>query len=52
MTPLLEARIHRKQFGDRLILQQVQLQLHAGELVTLVGAGGVGSSDVTEVLSI
>ena len=51
MTPLLEAHIHRKRFGDRLILQQVQLQLHAGEIVTLVGASGCGKSTLLRIIA-
>jgi sulfonate transport system ATP-binding protein len=51
MTPLLEARIHRKQFGDRLILRQVQLQLRVGEVVTMVGASGCGKSTLLRIIA-
>ena len=51
MTALLDVRIHRKQFDDRLILQQVQLQLRAGEVVTVVGASGCGKSTLLRIIA-
>jgi len=50
-APLLDVHLHRKAFGDRLILQSVHLQVHQGEVVTLVGASGCGKSTLLRIVA-
>ncbi|MFM9277093.1 ABC transporter ATP-binding protein [Paenibacillus jiagnxiensis] len=44
MNAYLEMREIRKTFGETQVLDQVNLQIHEGELVTLLGPSGCGKS--------
>ena len=41
----------RQQFGDRLVLDDVSLDLHTGETVGLVGANGTGKTTIFRVIA-
>lgn len=51
MTPLLNVHIHSKYYDDRLILQDLFLQVQPGQLVSLVGASGCGKSTLLRLIS-
>jgi phospholipid/cholesterol/gamma-HCH transport system ATP-binding protein len=42
--PLIEFRKVRKGFGDRIILDQVDLSIYEGQTTTIIGKSGVGKS--------
>ena len=48
--PLVEAREVSVRFGRRSVLETVNLTVHAGEIVTLVGLNGAGKSTLIRVL--
>ena len=48
--PLVEARGVSVRFGRRSVLEAVNLTVHAGEIVTLVGLNGAGKSTLIRVL--
>lgn len=48
--PLVEARRVSLRFGRRSVLEEVNLSVHAGEIVTLVGLNGAGKSTLVRVL--
>lgn len=48
--PLVEARQVSVQLGQRRVLEAVDLTVHAGEIVTLVGLNGAGKSTLVRVL--
>ena len=48
--PLVEARGVSVRFGRRKVLDAVDLAVHAGEIVTLVGLNGAGKSTLVRVL--
>jgi len=48
--PLVEARGVSVRFGRRSVLEAVNLTVHAGEIVTLVGLNGAGKSTLVRVL--
>ncbi|KQV98461.1 ABC transporter ATP-binding protein [Rhizobacter sp. Root1221] len=48
---LLDVHLHRKSFGQRLILQNVRLGVAEGEVVTLVGASGCGKSTLLRIVA-
>lgn len=43
-TPLLRLREIRKSFGDNEVLKGISLDVHAGEVVSIIGASGSGKS--------
>ena len=49
-SPLVEARGVSVRFGRRSVLEAVNLTVHAGEIVTLVGLNGAGKSTLLRVL--
>ena len=50
MWPLVEARGVSVSFGRRNVLDGVDLAVHAGEIVTLIGLNGAGKSTLVRVL--
>jgi sulfonate transport system ATP-binding protein len=51
MTVLLDLDVRNKCFADRTVLQNVRLQLHAGEIVSLVGKSGCGKSTLLRLIA-
>ena len=50
VRPLVEARGVSVRFGRRNVLEAVDLAVHAGEIVTLIGLNGAGKSTLVRVL--
>jgi len=50
-TPLLEVRALAKRFGAQVALQDVSLEIAAGEIHALAGENGAGKSTLTAILS-
>lgn len=50
--PLLEARNLRKAYGDRVVLDDVSLTVHPGDVVCLIGSSGSGKSTLLRCLDL
>ena len=51
MHPVVEVRELCKRYGDRLVVDQVDLDVHEGEIVGLLGANGEGKTTTVECIS-
>jgi sulfonate transport system ATP-binding protein len=51
MPRLLDVHVHSKHHGSRLILQDLNLQVDSGRIVTLVGASGCGKSTLLRLIA-
>jgi sulfonate transport system ATP-binding protein len=51
MSPLLDVHVRHKRFDARDVLHEVRLQLHEGEVVSLVGASGCGKSTLLRLIA-
>jgi len=49
--PLLQARALTVRLGDRAVVEQADLDLHAGELIALVGPNGAGKTTLMRALA-
>ena len=49
MTALCDIVVASKRHGDRQVLRDIQLALHAGDIVSLVGASGCGKSTLLSI---
>ncbi len=43
-TPLIEFKNVTKRFGERTVLENVNLQIYEGEVTTIIGLSGAGKS--------
>jgi simple sugar transport system ATP-binding protein len=50
-SPILSANALSKRFGPTVALDRVDLSIHAGEVVALMGANGAGKSTLVKILS-
>lgn len=48
---LLEVHVRQKRFASRDVLREIRLQLHEGEVVSLVGASGCGKSTLLRLIA-
>jgi len=48
---MIEARNLWKKYGDKVVLEGINLRVEEGEFVTLVGTSGCGKSTLQEHLS-
>ncbi len=51
-TPVMEARSVRKAYGDRVVLDDVSLAVHPGDVVCLIGSSGSGKSTLLRCLDL
>ncbi len=52
MSPLLEVRGVRKTYGDRLVLDDVSLDVHPHDVICLIGSSGSGKSTLLRCLDL
>ena len=50
MTPVLSIEALSAGYGGRMILQDVNLQVHAGEIMTIIGHNGAGKSTLLRAI--
>ncbi len=50
-APILSLRGIRKSFGPTEVLHGIDMDVHAGEVVALLGENGAGKSTVSNVIS-
>lgn len=51
VQPMLGLHVDEKRHGARLVLRDLQLQLDAGEIVSLIGASGCGKSTLLSLVA-
>lgn len=51
-SPVLRVRGLRKAYGDRVVLDDVSLDVHAGDVVCLIGSSGSGKSTLLRCLDL
>jgi polar amino acid transport system ATP-binding protein len=51
-TPLLEVEALRKSYGDRLVLDDIDVAVDAGDVVCLIGSSGSGKSTLLRCLNL
>lgn len=49
-TPMIEVKNLWKEYGDNVVLERMNLQVKAGEFITMVGASGCGKSTFLKML--
>ena len=50
VTPLLELREVHKSFGDKTILNGIDLTVHTGEAIAIIGPSGTGKSTILRLI--
>ncbi len=50
MTPLIEARRLWREYGNNIVLENVNVKVNAGEFITIVGASGCGKTTFLRML--
>ena len=49
-TPLIEFKDVTKRFGSRTVLDRVNLQIHEGQVTTIIGLSGSGKSVLLKLI--